>query len=119
MTKVHLNVKVGNGVSCKNLKTGMSETILPSKVTCLGVGWLSFVVIPRMALGLIGLGTRVCFFRYKCPEHEGEHLPPIAEAQNGWNCDIISPICISGISLGHRSNFYKDLQLQNGLNAFR
>jgi len=71
---------VGNGVSRKNLKTGMSQTLLLSKVTCLGVGWLSFVVIPRMALGFIVLGTRVCFFRYKWSEHEGEHLPPIAEA---------------------------------------
>jgi len=28
-----------------------------------------------MPLGLIVLGTRVCFFRYKWSEHEGEHLP--------------------------------------------
>jgi hypothetical protein len=27
-----------------------------------------------MALGLIVLGTRVCFFRYKWSEHEGEQF---------------------------------------------
>ena len=57
------------------------------------------------------LGTRVCFFMYKWSEHEGEYLPSVAEAYNGWHCDIVSPMCISGISLGHRSNFYKDLQV--------
>ena len=51
LTKVHLNVKVGNGVSCENLKTDMSQTSLLSKVSCLGVGWLSFVVIPKWSWG--------------------------------------------------------------------
>ena len=51
LTKVHLNVEVGNGVSCKNLKTSMGQTSLFSKVTCLGVEWLSLLLYPEWHWG--------------------------------------------------------------------